>query len=112
MCAKRLTCQLPWCMLAAHVPEAPHTAVHPTAVTCCCPGMQTYKRAPQTWKGPEGEQIIVDKVLLTNNDEGHIVIKVPRVPKAPALLQLLGWPGAPWLLAMPSTTSLNLQQRR
>ena len=37
---------------------------------------QVYKRAPQTWKGPEGEQIIVDKVLLTNNDEGHIVIKV------------------------------------
>ena len=55
-----------------------------TAVTCCCPGVQTYKRAPQTWKGPEGEQIIVDKVLLTNNDEGHIVIKVPCMLKSPA----------------------------
>lgn len=40
------------------------------------PDLQTYKRAPQSWKGPEGEQVIVDKVLVTNNDEGHMVVKV------------------------------------
>ena len=41
--------------------------------------VQTYKRAAQAWKGPEGEQVIVDKVLVTNNDEGHMVVKVCRL---------------------------------
>ncbi|KAK9824521.1 hypothetical protein WJX72_011068 [[Myrmecia] bisecta] len=35
-----------------------------------------YKNTPQSWKGPPGESAVVDKVLLTNNDEGQLVVKV------------------------------------
>lgn len=40
-----------------------------------------YKPAPVSWKGPPGESCIVDKVLLTNNDDGHIVIKASAPPQ-------------------------------
>lgn len=35
-----------------------------------------YKPAPTSYKGPEGELVMVDKVLLANNDEGSMVVKV------------------------------------
>ncbi|KAK9821215.1 hypothetical protein WJX81_000849 [Elliptochloris bilobata] len=35
-----------------------------------------YKPSPLAWKGPPGQNVVVDKVLLTNNEEGHTVIKV------------------------------------
>ena len=48
-----------------------------------------YKPAPVSWKGPPGESCIVDKVLLTNNDDGHTVIKAwPRHPLMAGLLLL------------------------
>eukprot|EP00898_Chlorokybus_atmophyticus_P001524 jgi/Chlat1/2372/Chrsp17S02643 len=34
-----------------------------------------YKPAPQSYKGPPGETAVVDKVLLTSNDENHFIIK-------------------------------------
>ncbi|CAK9196787.1 unnamed protein product [Sphagnum troendelagicum] len=34
-----------------------------------------YKRTPQTYKGPPGECAVVDKVLLTSNDENHFIVK-------------------------------------
>ncbi|XP_024402196.1 DNA-directed RNA polymerase III subunit 2 [Physcomitrium patens] len=34
-----------------------------------------YKRTPQTYKGAAGETAVVDKVLLTSNDENHFVVK-------------------------------------
>ncbi|KAL3691016.1 hypothetical protein R1sor_004667 [Riccia sorocarpa] len=34
-----------------------------------------YKPTPQTYKGPPGECAVVDKVLLTSNDENHFMIK-------------------------------------
>ncbi|BDA40723.1 DNA-directed RNA polymerase III subunit RPC2 [Coccomyxa sp. Obi] len=37
--------------------------------------LSSYKPAPVSWKGPPGESCIVDKVLLTQNDDGHNVIK-------------------------------------
>lgn len=37
--------------------------------------LSNYKPAPVSWKGPPGESCIVDKVLLTQNDDGHNVIK-------------------------------------
>ena len=39
-------------------------------------GAPTYKPMPVSWKAPPGETCIVDKVLLTQNDDAHIVIKV------------------------------------
>ena len=35
-----------------------------------------YKPAPLSWKGPPGEAAIVDRVLLTNNEDGHLIVKV------------------------------------
>lgn len=40
-------------------------------------GFPPYKPMPVSWKAPPGETCIVDKVLLTQNDDAHIVIKVP-----------------------------------
>ncbi|CAM6092659.1 unnamed protein product [Calypogeia fissa] len=34
-----------------------------------------YKPTPQTYKGPPGECAVVDRVLLTSNDENHFMIK-------------------------------------
>ena len=39
-------------------------------------GPPAYKQMPVSWKAPQGESCYVDKVLLTQNDDGHIVIKV------------------------------------
>lgn len=36
---------------------------------------RAYKRTPQTYKGAAGETAVVDKVLLTSNDENHFIIK-------------------------------------
>jgi hypothetical protein len=35
-----------------------------------------YKPTPMTYKGPPGECAVVDKVLLTSNDEQQFLIKV------------------------------------
>lgn len=45
----------------------PHGPVNPQS--------SAFKPAPVSWKGPPGESCIVDKVLITNNDDGHMVIK-------------------------------------
>ena len=37
---------------------------------------QAYKPSPMTWKGVEGELVVVDKVMIANNDEGSTVLKV------------------------------------
>jgi len=34
-----------------------------------------YRPTPQTYKGPEGETPVVDKVLLTSTDDNQFVIK-------------------------------------
>ncbi len=39
-------------------------------------GAPTYKGMPVSWKAPPGETCIVDKVLMTQNDDAHRVIKV------------------------------------
>ena len=39
-------------------------------------GPPAYKQMPVSWKAPQGESCYVDKVLLTQNDDAHIVIKV------------------------------------
>lgn len=39
-----------------------------------------YKPCPVSWKGPPGESCIVDKVLLTNNDDGNLVVKACTDP--------------------------------
>ena len=39
-------------------------------------GPPTYKQMPVSWKAPQGESCYVDKVLLTQNDDANIVIKV------------------------------------
>lgn len=36
---------------------------------------RAYKRTPQTYKGAAGECSVVDKVLLTSNDEQQFVVK-------------------------------------
>lgn len=42
-------------------------------------GDADYKPTPLAWKGPPGQNVVVDKVLLTNNEEGHMVVKArPR----------------------------------
>ena len=41
-------------------------------------GAPTYKAMPVSWKAPPGETCVVDKVLLTQNDDAHRVVKVPR----------------------------------
>ena len=35
-----------------------------------------YRPAPASWRGPPGEAAVVDRVLLTRNDDAHLVIKV------------------------------------
>eukprot|EP00884_Botryococcus_braunii_P009393 jgi/Botrbrau1/18455/Bobra.0072s0038.1 len=37
---------------------------------------ETYKDVPVSWKGPPGEPCIVERVLLTSNDEFHLIVKV------------------------------------
>ena len=39
-------------------------------------GAPAYKAMPVSWKAPPGETCIVDKVLMTQNDDAHRVIKV------------------------------------
>ena len=34
-----------------------------------------YKPTPQYYKGPPGETGVVDKVLLTSNEENHFLVK-------------------------------------
>lgn len=34
-----------------------------------------YKPTPQYYKGPSGETGVVDKVLLTSNEENHFLVK-------------------------------------
>ena len=46
-------------------------------------GAPTYKPMPVSWKAPLGETCIVDKVLLTQNDDAHIVIKVISLAAQP-----------------------------
>ena len=36
---------------------------------------RAFKRTPQTYKGAAGETAVVDKVLLTSNDENHFIVK-------------------------------------
>ena len=36
---------------------------------------QMYKPSPMSWKGVEGELVVVDKVMIANNDEGSTVLK-------------------------------------
>ena len=40
------------------------------------PSPIAYKASPMSYKGSEGELVIVDKVLIANNDEGSTVVKV------------------------------------
>ncbi len=35
-----------------------------------------FKPTPMSWKGVAGESCVVDRVLLTENEEGHRVFKV------------------------------------
>ena len=49
-------------------------------------GAPTYKGMPVSWKAPPGETCIVDKVLMTQNDDAHRVIKVSSLLSS-ALLQ-------------------------
>ena len=35
-----------------------------------------YRPTPQSYKGPPGEACVVDRVLLTNNDDSFMTIKV------------------------------------
>jgi len=42
-----------------------------------------YKPSALAWKGPPGQNVVVDKVLVTTNEEGHMVVKArPSVPPA------------------------------
>lgn len=34
-----------------------------------------YRPAALAWKGPPGQSVVVDKVLLTTNEDGHVVVK-------------------------------------
>ena len=34
-----------------------------------------YRPAPVAWRGPPGEAAVVDRVLLTRNDDAHLVVK-------------------------------------
>ena len=43
-------------------------------------GDADYKPTPLAWKGPPGQNVVVDKVLLTNNEEGHMVVKARPPP--------------------------------
>ena len=43
-----------------------------------------YKPTPLAWKGPPGQNVVVDKVLLTNNEEGHMVVKARRAAPVPS----------------------------
>ena len=43
-------------------------------------GDADYKPTPLAWKGPPGQNVVVDKVLLTNNEEGHMVVKARLRP--------------------------------
>ena len=43
-------------------------------------GDADYKPTPLAWKGPPGQNVVVDKVLLTNNEEGHMVVKARLLP--------------------------------
>ena len=50
-----------------------------------------YKPTPQKYKGPVGEACVVDRVLLTNSDDGSPTIKVdPPPPCVPSHM----WPVA------------------
>ena len=51
-----------------------------------------YKPTPLAWKGPPGQNVVVDKVLLTNNEEGHMVVKARRPPSPPLLCLSQGHP--------------------
>lgn len=57
--------------------------------------LSNYKPAPVSWKGPPGESCIVDKVLLTQNDDGHNVIKASTL--CPPHVVLRPRPGTCWL---------------
>ena len=46
-------------------------------------GSPAVKGMPVSWKAPQGETCVVDKVLLTQNDDAHIVIKVLVLCRAP-----------------------------
>lgn len=46
-------------------------------------GSPAMKGMPVSWKAPQGEMCVVDKVLLTQNDDAHIVIKVLLLGLAP-----------------------------
>ena len=36
---------------------------------------KAFKRTPQTYIGATGETVVVDKVLLTSNNENHFTVK-------------------------------------
>ena len=55
------------------------------------PPDSAYKPTPQKYKGPVGEACVVDRVLLTNSDDGSPTIKVaptslPAVPHVASCL--------------------------
>ena len=37
---------------------------------------EAFKPSPLAWKGPQGQTCIVDRVLVTRNDDANQVIKV------------------------------------
>jgi hypothetical protein len=51
---------------------------------------RAFKRTPQTYKGAAGETAVVDKVLLTSNDENHFIVKcLIRQTRRPEVLYSL-----------------------
>ncbi len=47
---------------------------------------EAYKEVPVSWKGPPGEPCIVERVILTSNDEFHMIVKVDLPPSCSMLL--------------------------
>ncbi len=60
-------------------------------------GSPAMKGMPVSWKAPPGETCVVDKVLLTQNDDAHIVIKVWLLCRAP-MARVPSWQGGRWHL--------------
>ena len=52
-----------------------------------------FKPTPMSWKGVAGQACVVDRVLLTENDEGHRIFKVciPVQVSPPPLPPRRGW---------------------
>lgn len=44
-----------------------------------------FKPTPMSWKGVAGQACVVDRVLLTENEEGHRIFKVGLLAFSPVL---------------------------